>query len=70
VVGIQRILSLGEFLKSKIFKVPSYQRNYAWENKHLRDLWNDLYYISDDKKHFFGTIIVKESEKNKNWTND
>ena len=41
----------------------NYQRGYAWERKNLEDLWEDLYYLDPSKKHYFGTILLKDSGK-------
>lgn len=47
----------------RIFRIPVYQRNYSWEERQLEDLWNDLLYLDVDKKHFFGTILLKRISK-------
>ena len=46
---------------SKLFDIPEYQRSYAWEEDNLRDLWEDLYYLDPSKDHFFGTVLLKNS---------
>ena len=46
---------------NQIFDIPVYQRGYAWERKNLEDLWEDLYYLDPAKKHYFGTVLLKES---------
>jgi hypothetical protein len=30
------------FRKQAVYEIPEYQRKYSWEEKHFRDLWNDL----------------------------
>jgi len=45
----------------RVFQIPIYQRHYAWERPQLEDLWNDLYYLDIDKKHYFGTILMKDT---------
>ena len=45
----------------RVFQIPIYQRNYSWDERQLEDLWNDLLYLDIDKKHFFGTILLKKS---------
>ena len=44
-----------------VFDIPVYQRGYAWERKNLEDLWEDLYYLDAAKKHYFGTVLLKDS---------
>jgi len=44
------------------YKVPKYQRTYAW----TKDQWSDLYYditsLSEDEVHFLGSIVVIPDE--------
>ena len=47
----------------KLFDIPVYQRGYAWEEKNLQDLWEDLYYLDVAKKHYFGTVLLLDSKK-------
>lgn len=49
----------------RLFDIPVYQRNYAWEEKNLEDLWEDLYYLDASKQHYFGTVLLKHSGQTK-----
>jgi len=49
----------------RVFQIPIYQRHYAWQQSQLEDLWNDLYYLDIDKKHYFGTILLKDTGRSK-----
>ena len=53
----------GLLIGNQIFDIPVYQRSYAWERKNLEDLWEDLYYLDPSKKHYFGTVLLKDSGK-------
>jgi hypothetical protein len=45
-------------------RVADYQRNYDWSKAEILDLWRDLKQaISSDKDHFFGSLIVQETDK-------
>ena len=58
------LVSLNELLTgNRVFDIPVYQRGYAWERKNLEDLWEDLYYLDPSKKHYFGTVLLKDSGK-------
>ena len=62
--GIYHLSDL--FEGNRIFSIPDYQRNYAWEDKHLEDFYNDLFYIDGEKEYFIGTILLRETgEKRK-----
>lgn len=57
------LTDLNHLLKSdQLFEIPIFQRGYAWEEENLRDLWDDLDYLGD-RKHYFGTILLKETNK-------
>ena len=53
------------FIGDRTFEIPVYQRNYSWEEKQCDDLWNDLYYLKQGKKHYYGTILIKSVDKTK-----
>ena len=56
------LVKLNNFLiGDRLFDIPVYQRNYAWEEKNLEDLWEDLYYLDASKQHYFGTVLLKHS---------
>jgi len=62
---LKSLVTLGEFLDKKIFRIPYYQRNYSWEEEQLIDLWDDLNFLKNGKRHYFGTILIKDIEKTK-----
>lgn len=42
--------------------IPVYQRNYDWKEENCKQLWNDIWYISQSpssKTHFLGTVCSK-----------
>lgn len=51
----------------KIFKIPEYQRAYAWEEKQLQDFIDDLKNQRINKNYFFGTILFQEGGNNNNF---
>lgn len=59
--GLNRISQL--FSGANKFIIPKYQRAYAWEEQQLKDFWEDVYYHSSEQKYFFGTILLKEGER-------
>jgi uncharacterized protein with ParB-like and HNH nuclease domain len=52
--------TLSNLLEGKLFKIPDYQRGYAWEEKHLKDFTQDIDALIDDKiiSHYTGTIVI------------
>jgi len=58
------IESFAQLLKKGMFEVPNYQRNYAWTERELRDLWEDLGTIGDKgPPHFTGTIVIEKGKE-------
>ncbi len=54
-------VSLWELFSKGTFVIPDYQRNYAWTNEQLEDLWNDIEdNVTGTHRHFMGTVIIKE----------
>lgn len=56
-------LALSRVLNGRVFVVPDYQRPYAWEQRQLEDMWQDLDLMADGAKHYTGTLVLKELEK-------
>jgi hypothetical protein len=51
------------FLQNK-FKIPLYQRHYAWEEEQCAALWEDFIRLYKEPKshHYLGTMVVEEME--------
>lgn len=49
------------------FRIPQYQRDYAWKRQNFVDLWEDLEEAiesKDSQGHFLGTIVVAPNKEN------
>lgn len=59
-------LTLSALFSNKFFRIPDYQRGYAWGEIRLTDLWEDIEDIKDDRgtyrPHFTGTISLQKIE--------
>ena len=59
------IMPIREFL-SKTLYIPTYQREYSWEDVELEDFWADLVStVEDNDMHFFGQIVIHNEEDKK-----
>lgn len=56
--------SLDSLFKEKIFRIPDYQRGYAWQVAQLKDFWEDLINLSDNRAHYTGVLTLNEVQKN------
>ena len=52
--------SLDSLFKQKIFRIPDYQRGFAWQQEHFKDFWEDLVNLSDGRSHYTGVITLKQ----------
>ena len=57
---MDKATSLDSLFTKKMFRVPDYQRGYAWEREHLRAFWEDLVNLSDNRKHYTGVLTLKQ----------
>jgi hypothetical protein len=61
-----RQTKLGDLFSSSVFHIPRYQRGYAWSEKEVRDLLEDIEYSYEERvsgsdsgfTHYFGTIVM------------
>jgi uncharacterized protein with ParB-like and HNH nuclease domain len=58
---------IGNVLKSKRFKVPAYQRSYAWEVDHVESLLTDINDAikNKEKEYFLGSVVVTAGQNNR-----
>jgi hypothetical protein len=52
--------SFDELLSPRLLDVPDYQRGYAWEEQHLREFWEDLELIEPGRRHYTGTVVLRD----------
>ncbi|QZE13305.1 DUF262 domain-containing HNH endonuclease family protein [Halosquirtibacter laminarini] len=52
--------NFASLLEGKLFRIPDYQRGYAWEEKQLSDFVQDIDALVDEdiKSHYTGTIVT------------
>jgi uncharacterized protein with ParB-like and HNH nuclease domain len=51
---------LDSLFKEKIFRIPDYQRGYAWQRDQLKAFWEDLVNLSDGRSHYTGVLTLTE----------
>jgi uncharacterized protein with ParB-like and HNH nuclease domain len=56
--------SLDSLFKEKIFRIPDYQRGYAWQREQLKAFWEDLVNLSDRRSHYTGVLTLKQISAN------
>ncbi|MCX5964841.1 MAG: DUF262 domain-containing protein [Cyanobacteria bacterium] len=57
---MQKPKSLHSLFEGKIFRIPDYQRGYAWQKEQLKAFWEDLINLSSDRSHYTGVLTLKK----------
>lgn len=56
--------SLTTIFNSRVFRIPDYQRGYAWGDSQILDFWNDLLNLVDTHDHYTGMLTLKKIDPN------
>jgi len=57
---MEKPIALERLFKEKIFRIPDYQRGYAWQREQLRAFWEDLINLKGDRSHYTGVLTLRE----------
>ena len=65
-------MSISKIFSEKIFRIPDYQRGYAWTIKEIEDFWGDLCRLEDNKNHYVGVLTLEPAKKEEysRWIDD
>lgn len=63
---------LSLLFQNRLFRIPDYQRGYAWQQSQLVDFWDDLVNLQDSRYHYTGLLSLKTLKRNetKTWGSD
>lgn len=50
---------LASIFNNTLFRVPDYQRGYAWERSQLDDFWKDLTWLRSGQLHYTGMLTLR-----------
>jgi len=59
-----RTTSFGDLIgNGKIYRVPTFQRDYSWHEENWEDLWQDilLLHITPNSSHYMGSLVLQSS---------
>lgn len=67
-----QLQSISKIFTEKIFRIPDYQRGYAWTEKQLKDFWSDILLLEKDKNHYVGVLTLEgvPVKTYENWSDD
>lgn len=54
-----QLLTLSKIFTERLFRIPDYQRGYAWTHKQLKDFWNDLDQLDELHTHYTGVLTLE-----------
>jgi uncharacterized protein with ParB-like and HNH nuclease domain len=53
-----------DLFNGRFFEIPKYQRGFAWERQHIRDLFDDITEsIESGSNHYIGTFVLSKDSK-------
>ena len=68
----KELQSLSVLFQNRLFRIPDYQRGYAWKHEQLADFWEDLLNLHEDRYHYTGLLSLKAVNRGdvKTWQGD
>lgn len=63
---------LSLLFQNRLFRIPDYQRGYAWQQPQLVDFWDDLINLQQGRYHYTGLLSLKslDRKETKGWESD
>ncbi len=70
---MDQLYSLNEIFEKRFFRIPDYQRGYAWRaDKEVKEFWEDIVNLDYSRSHYTGQITLEKvpDEINKTWNDE
>lgn len=67
-----QLVTLSKIFTERLFRIPDYQRGYAWTEKQLKDFWNDIQQLESTNNHYTGVLTLENVLETdyKKWPDD
>ena len=62
---MDQLRTLKSLFNQSIYRIPDYQRGYAWQEEHYADFWFDLINLDSERTHYAGVLTLKPIPKSK-----
>lgn len=59
-VALDNVLSVQQLFEGRTFRVPDYQRGYAWEARQRAEFVEDLEILGPNREHFTGLVVLHD----------
>ena len=54
-----QLLTLSKIFTERLFRIPDYQRGYAWGDKQIKDFWTDIAQLEPNQNHYTGVLTLE-----------
>lgn len=54
-----QLFTLSKIFTERLFRIPDYQRGYAWTELQWKDFWNDIQQIEPGSNHYTGVLTLE-----------
>ncbi|MBP1629585.1 MAG: hypothetical protein H6Q15_478 [Bacteroidetes bacterium] len=70
--SMQQLKSLSDIFEKTLFRIPDYQRGYAWREKQLIEFWEDIMTLNNERLHYTGVLSLNKVDNEiwKNWNDE
>lgn len=58
-----QLKSISRIFTEKLFRIPDYQRGYAWQEKQWKDFWSDVLQLEEERNHYIGVLTFESVPK-------
>lgn len=67
-----QLSSLTRIFTEQLFRIPDYQRGYAWGEKEVAEFWDDLIRLQPNKNHYVGVLTLERVDSSiyRAWIDD
>lgn len=55
------LLSLTKIFNNRLFRIPDYQRGFAWGERQLADFWSDLQRVNTGRNHYCSQLTIERA---------
>jgi len=54
-----QLVTLSKIFTERLFRIPDYQRGYAWTEKQLKEFWSDVQQLDPHRNHYTGVLTLE-----------